>query len=254
MNRLVYIFLLTFIIFSCTRPSKISKQTTDKLKRNLSVRQSNKHNIVDTALIDPNTLGCLVTHYSYGNDPEHFSPGTFNKTTYVYNSTKPNAKIIDTLPFNTSVNILKAYSGFYLVCTPKAKSGYIKKTDLYSNKMLGSSLESEDYNYLIGITKYAKEADTYEGSILKFIKINYKSNEILDSYVDSVYGGSYEIKQVYSVALKNVEAVFHITHNYFHDIETDADLFVIDDGKKISRLIYEEGSGDGGDGQGSNIY
>jgi len=243
------IVLITF--FSCTRTSKNNNQVVNN---GHTISKKKPINNTDTTVIDPNTLGCLVTHYPYSNNPEQLTPGTFNKVTYVYNSPKPEAKIVDTLSFNTSVNILKDYPKFYLVCTNKAKNGYIKKTDLYLNKMLGSSLQSEDYHYLIGITKYAKEADTYEGSTLKFIKINYKSNEILDSYVDSVYGGGYELKQVYSVALKNAEAVFHITHNYFHDIETDADLFVIDDGKKISRLIYEEGSGDGGDGQGSNIY
>jgi PBP1b-binding outer membrane lipoprotein LpoB len=170
MKSLVYICFFATIIFSCTSAPKNNKQTINNLNSTKSAKQTNQQNISDTTVIDPNTLGCLVTHYSYGYDPEQFSPGTFNKTTYIYNSTKPGAKIIDTLPFNTSVNILKAYSGFYLVCTPKAKSGYIKKTDVYSNKMFGSSLQSENYHYLIGITKYAKEADTYEGSILKFIK------------------------------------------------------------------------------------
>jgi len=260
MKLFVYILFIIFTFFSCTRTSKTNNQTVNKSHHNISAKQTNQQNSVDTTTIDPNTLGCLVTHYVHGYDPEQFTPGTFNKTTYVYNSPKSGAKIIDTLPFNTAVNILKAYTGFYLVCTSKAKSGYIKKTDLYLNKILGRSSQSDYCHYLIGITKYAKEAEhddnslTCEASVLKFLKVDDKSGKILNSYADSVYGGDYGIKEVYSVALKNAKAIFHVTYNCFHDIETDADLFVIDNDKEISRLIYEEGSGDGGDGDFSDIY
>jgi len=259
MKPFVYIFLIIFAIFSCTRTSKTNKQAV-KSHGSVLAKKTNQSNQADMTVIDPNTLGCLVTHYVHGYDPEQFAPGTFNKTTYVYSSIKPGAKIIDTLAFNTSVNILKAYPGFYLVCTSKAKSGYIKKTDLYLNKILGRSPQSDYCHYLIGVTKYAKEAEhddnslTCEASVLKFIKLDDKSGKILNSYADSIYGGNYGITEVYSVALKNARAIFHITHGCFHDIETDADLFVIDNDKKISRLIYEEGSGDGGDGDFSDIY
>jgi len=255
----LYLLLIITIIFGCNRSTKTNTVAASKANRKIAIGQNKSSVPNDTTVIDPNTLGCLVTPYKHGYDNSEFAPGTFNKINYVYDSPKSGAKIIDTLSFNTSVNILKEYPEYYLVCTPKAKSGYIKKTDVYLNKMFGS-VDMAFYYYLTGITKYPKSADleenseTCENGALKIIKIGDKSNKILDTYTDSVAGGNYDIKSINQIGLQNAKSIFHITCSCMHDIETDWDLFVVDNGKKLSRLIEINGSGDGGDGEGADIY
>ena len=222
--------------------------------------QSNK--LDDTAEIDPSSLaGCLPTSFIYrGGGSEEFFPGTFGEKTYVYNSIRVGAKIIDTLTFNTPVNVLKEYTEFYLVCTPKRKSGYIKKSDLYLNKIFNSEGPSDYYYYLVGLTKYPPTKELVENSltcktsILKIVKIDQKSSKILDVYTDSVMGANYIIKKINSLALKNTTALFNISYGCMHDIETDEDLYIVDNGQKLSRLFFTSLSGDGGYGDGDNIF
>jgi len=255
MKPLIYLSLLLLLISSCKCNTEKKSKKFESIKAKSLARQT-RETANDTIEVDPSTLGCLPKAYIHGYDEQEFSPGTFNTITYVYNSSKPDAKIIDTLSFNTSVNILKEYPEFYLVCTIKAKSGYIKKTDLYLNKMFGGADMSY---YLVGITTYPQKKDREWGndchnSALKFVKIEDKSNKILCTYIDSILGVSYSIKSINSVALKNAKAMFHINYNCMQEIETDEDLFIIDNGKKISKLFLTSSSGDGGDGEGTMIY
>ncbi|MCC8426446.1 hypothetical protein [Mucilaginibacter sp. UR6-11] len=249
---LIFLFLSMLLVTGCK--DKTEKKVTRKTVR--VTRQENRPKVSpDTAAIDPAKLGCLLTTYRYSYDPQTFSPGTFNKITYVYNAIKGTAKVIDSLPFNTPVNILKEYRDYFLVCTPKLKSGYIKKPDLYFQSFYGG----EDTSYLVGIAKYPphlSEVDddvTCEPGIVKFIKTG-KSQKILNTYTDTIEGAHYQINKLSSSALKNSVGIFHLTYSCMHDIEDDMDLFVIDNGKKLSRLFLAGGSGDGGYYDDTRIY
>ena len=255
MKQVIYLLVLSLLMLGCKSNTEKKTQKSSSLKAN-SLAHPIKKSLVDTVEIDPSKIECIPTAYSYGYN-ENFSPGTFGKITYVYKSTKPAAKIIDSLSFNTSVNILKEYPEFFLVCTPKGKSGYIKKTDLYFHSVFWG-LKSR--TYLFGISKYPKKNNnepdnfpTCAASELKVVKIN-ESKEILDVYKDSIQGEHYELKLIYNSALKNSEAVFYLNYHCYDELGVSTDHFIVDNGKKLSSLIVRGGSGDGGDSEESIVY
>jgi hypothetical protein len=206
---------------------------------------------LESVQIDPSKIECIPTSYRYGHTGTNFSPGTLNKTTYVYNSTKANAIIIDTLPFNSPVNILTEYPEFFLVCSPKAKSGYIKKTELYLHSLFWGY---KSCTYLFGISKYGTNDNTdCNRSTLKVVKVNDK-NKIVYFYNDSIMGKNYKIKLIHNSALKNSEAVFYLSYHCYSEIGVVADHFIVDNGNELSRLILTSGSGDGGSSDISTVY
>ena len=152
-----------YVALGCKSNTKTDTQNWQTANKGLVTNQKSKTPDRDTAEIETKHLGCMVTPFVHGYDPQQFSPGTFNKTTYVYESLNPGATVIDTLKFNTPVNILKEYPNFYLICTPKAKAGYLKKTDLYLNKMF-SSQDNGIYYYLVGVTKYPPTKNSFNNS------------------------------------------------------------------------------------------
>lgn len=206
---------------------------------------------IESVHIDSSKIECMPTTYRYGNSWTNFSPGTFGITTYLFNSTNSNAKIIDTFKFNTSVNILSENGDFFLICSPKAKAGYVKKTDLYLHALFWGL---KSYTYLFGINKYGTNDNIdCKTSILKVVKTN-KDNALVDIYIDSIRGKNYEIKQCYNSALKNSEALFYLNYYCGNEMTTITDHFLVDNGNKLSRLIITSTSGEGGQADISTVY
>ena len=195
--------------------------------------------------------GCEPIAYQYGDHWTNFSPGTFNATTLVYESTELNAKIIDTLPFNTSVNILAEYPDYFLVCTQNRESGYVNKKEIYLQSIFwGLKMRT----YLFGISAYGTNDETScDNSKLQVIKINDKK-EILNVYQDSIYGKDYSINQIHNSALKNSEALFHLSYHCYSGIGVEVNNFIVDNGEQLSRLVLTSGSGDGGIFDQSIVY
>ena len=246
--------ILPLLILGCKSTTEKKSQKSSSIKVN-TLAHPIKKTTIDTVEVDPSKIECIPTAYSYGYQ-DNFSPGTFGKITFVYNSTKPTAKVLDSLPFNTSVNILKEYPEFFLVCTPKAKSGYIKKTGLYFHSVFWGL---KSCTYLFGISKYPKKSNepddfpSCDVSKIKVVKIN-KSNQIVDVYRDSILGRHYELKLLYNSALKNSEAVFYLNYDCYDEQGITEDHFIVDNGKKLSSLISARGSGDGGYAQENIVY
>lgn len=235
---------MTFILFACNNPT--DKIVTDNKNTKDSFPQVDKTNNAQSIQIDYSTFECVSTYYRYGDSWSEFSPGTFGKTTFLYNSTKSDAKILDTLLFKSPVNILAEYSDFFLVCTQKGKSGYTKKTDLYLHQVFGK--------YLFGISKYGTDDNTNcKESELKVLKINDK-NEIIDEYYDTISGKDYEIKFIHNLALKNAKALFYLNYHCYSEIGVSVDHFIVDNGQKLSRLIKTGSTGDGGYSDISTVY
>jgi hypothetical protein len=237
MKQATYFFLLPLLILGCKGSSE-------------------KKPVVTIVKADSSKIECVPTQYTWGYN-DNFDPGTFDKTTFVYNSIKADAKIIDNLPFNSSVNILKEYPEFFMVCTPKAKSGFIKKTDLYFHSVFWGY---KSCTYLFGIDKYPKQRNTNTGSFpmcdasgLKVLKLS-PSKKILDVFRDSIQGTHYELKLIFNSALKNADAVFHLHYDCYNEIGITTDHFIVDNGKKLSRLLITGGAGDGGESSESLTY
>lgn len=237
MKQVIYLLMLPLLMVGCK--SNLAKKST-----------------ADTTEADPSKMECIPTQYTYGYN-NNFDPGTFGKTTYVYNSIKPAARVIDTLPFNVSVNILKEYPDLFLVCTPKAKSGYVKKTDIYFHSVFWGYKRC---TYLFGIDKYPKPKDNQAGDFtacdasgLKVIKLS-PTKKVLDVYHDSIQGAHYELKLIYNSALKNADAVFYLNYHCYSEIGITADHFIVDNGTKLSRLLIAGGEGDGGSSGQSTVY
>lgn len=215
----------------------------------------------DSTLIDPSKIECLPDQfYAYQNySTTLLSPGAFKKDTYLYLSTKANSKVIDTLKFNSKLNILKEYPNHYLVCTGYGKSGYIKKVEvyLYTSSASRKGTKDDEYiddNYLIGVSQYkAVKNKEYGDNVLKIIKVDSK-NKVLDTFTDSLPVSGFEVKHIYNSALNNAQTLFYLSYSYYDEIGNSFDHFVIDNGKRISRLILASSSGDGGYSDFSNIY
>jgi hypothetical protein len=250
MSQPFYIFILALGLLSCSGKAKDERgsSSTDSLQVQSDVTDQNgEANPTEAIQLDPSKIECMTTAYRYGDDWTNFSPGTFEEITYVYNSANSVAKIIDTLKFNTSVNILAEYPEFYLVCHPTAKSGYIKKTDLYFHPLTWSGK-----SYLFGISNYGTSNDTNcNNSQLKVVTVNIHSEK--DIYYDSILGKDYKIEQIYNSALKNAEALFYLHYHCYSEIGVAAEHFIVDNGK-LSRLIIALSSGDGGYSDISSVY
>lgn len=252
MKQTIYLSIILFVILGCKNDA--DKSQLKSTNRTVHLTHSSKASN-DSLEVDPSKIECVPYAYAY-NYPDNFSPGTFGKITYVYNSAKQGRKIIDSLPFNTSLNILKEYSNYFLVCTPKAKSGYVKKTDLYFHSVFWG-LKSN--TYLVGISKYpSKQATenafpTCDASELKIIKID-ESKKVVNVYEDSIMGTHYDLKLIHNSALKNAEAVLYLNYHCYNELGVVADHFIVDNGKNISRLFVADGGGDGGMSQECNIY
>jgi hypothetical protein len=252
MKRIIYLLILPLLIFSCD--SNIKKESPKSAAQKAKfLAQQIKELPKDTIDVDPSKIECIPTAYSYGYN-DNFSPGTFGKITYVYNSTKSSATVIDRLPFNCPVNILKEYPDFFLVCTPKARSGYIKKTDLYFHSVFWGL---KSCTYLFGISKYPEinsgDFATCKNSVLKVVKLN-ESKQIVDVYKDSIAGVHYDVKLIYNSALKNAEAIFYLNYSCYNELGYSRVHFIVDNGKKLSQLIVTGNSGDGGFSETSTVY
>jgi hypothetical protein len=77
--------------------------------------------------------------------------GIFSEFACVYESQDSASKIIDTLKFMSRVNILGESEEFFLVCTPSAKPGFIKKSDVYLHVSRSSGGQ---FTYFAGPVKY----------------------------------------------------------------------------------------------------
>ncbi|KAA9333661.1 hypothetical protein [Adhaeribacter soli] len=202
---------------------------------------------------DPVSLECMPKRFQDPNCGTGFEPGTFGKKTYVYESPKPGARKTDSLAFATSVNILAEYPEHYLVCTPKAKSGYVKKTDLYLYNQYAAGAPGVSYYYLIGLTKIGNvEVRECASSALKIVKIDDKK-KVLETYTDSIKGEDFHLGEIYNSTLKNVTTFFHLSYSCFDEIGVFYDHFIVDNGK-LMKLLVEGGTGDGGYSDFSNVY
>jgi hypothetical protein len=253
-----YLLILIFGLLCCSekRGENVVSNSTDSLSKDSLANLSNKKNStvesttmigsITSAELDLTKIECMPQpFYHESNDWSFFFPGTFVEKTYVYNSIKPKAKIIDTLQFGTPVNILSEYPEFFLVCMPHAKAGYVKKTNLYFNSFGGT--------HLFGISKYGTNDNiSCRDSQLKVIKIDDKVG-IVDVYYDSIMGNAYTARQIYECALKNTVATFHLTYGCYSGMGVTVDHFIIDNGK-LSRLIREGSSGDGGYSEICSVY
>nr|WP_294858404.1 SH3 domain-containing protein [uncultured Fluviicola sp.] len=241
MKHLVYsLVIIGSAAFSCTDSSE---QKTKQHEVNNTDSLVTKPNETKSVEFDPSKMECVPTAYRYGDSWSNFAPGTFGKKTYLYGSMEPKAKIIDTLKFNTAVNILAEYPDFFLICSPKGKSGYVKKSDLFIHAIFSGL----DYStYLFGITKYGtSDGTSCANSTLKIVKVN-DNKEIVDTYRDSILGKDYNVEIIHNSALKNSDALFYISYSCYNEIGVTGDHFIVDNGKKLSRLILAIGSGDGG--------
>lgn len=270
MKQAIYILTLFLVFLSCNNKNVsnsekeifkssdslaiLSKQITQLLQKIQSdslIIQKQTTKSLQRTQVDLSTIECMPTTFRYGDSWSTFSPGTFEETTFLYNSMTSNAKIVDTLEFNSPVNILAEYPDFFLVCNQKGKSNYIKKTDLYFHSIFWG-LKSN--TYLFGISKYGTNDNiSCMSSKLKVVKINDKK-EIVTKYNDSILGKDYEIKLLHNSALKNVEALFYLSYHCYSGIGLEVDHFIVDNGKGLSRLVLASGSGDGGYSDISTVY
>lgn len=255
MKQTIYILTLVLGLLSCNNRNE-NKTEKEEFKNSDSLKVQTKQTpqapqTIQTIEIDPSKIECVPTSYRYGDSWTNFSPGTFGESTFLYNSTTSDAKIIDTLKFNSPVNILTEYPDFFLVCTQSGKSGYVKKTDLYLHSIFWGL---KSCTYLFGISNYGTNDNTScKSSKLKVIKLNEKQVKI-NEYKDSILGKDYEIKLIHNSALKNAEALFYLSYHCYSEIGVVADHFIVDNGKQLSRLILTSGSGDGGFSDISSVY
>jgi hypothetical protein len=209
-----------------------------------------KVELISPTLSEMVNFPCIPKAYRYGKGWSLFAPGTFNATTFVYNSTAKDALVIDTLPFRTPVNILADYPGHFLICSPEGKQGFVKTTDLYLHEVFWGL---KSCTYLLGITEYGTDDPMQCGrSKLRVMKVN-RHDSILDVYTDSIRGKFYSVELIYNNALKKSEAVLRISYDCYSGQGVDVNHFLIDNGK-IGRLTLQTNTGDGGSADISRAY
>ena len=257
MQRSFYILFFALSLYSCNSKTKNpeafsqNKSVADSLERARNTAEQNARiDSLNQMRSDTARDYHVATDFRYGYNWANFAPGTFGEVTYVYSSRYLDAKIIDTLPFNTAVNILNEYPDFFLISTLTAKSGYVKKTDLYLQTMQGYNMVT----YLCGITRYgiSNFNASCEKTALKIVKVNGK-NRIVDVITDTILGKNYTIKECHNSALKNVAQLFYLHYDCYSEIGVMVDDFIVDNGK-LTLLIAASGSGDGGFSDISSVY
>jgi hypothetical protein len=242
--------LLLLSVAACNTESK--KQNKAEVNDTLTSPPGQSNSVfvrpIELTKIDLAKIECVPMQYRPNWRIRSY--GTLSETTYVYDSPNVDAHIKDTLTFNTPINILGEFADHFLVCTPSAGAGYVKKVDISLETCIGLGVK---FNYLIGLSKYGTaDRTSCARSTLKMIKTTPK-NEIVHTYIDSIRGIDFRVKNIYSSSLKNVQALFYINYDCYSEIGISVDHFVIDTGK-LSRLLVAGSSGDGDISDVMNVY
>lgn len=248
MKKIICFLIFILGLLSC---ETITEKKVDKkiLSNTDTLSTQTKQTKQQPFQIDLSNIQCIPTPYRYGYGWSYFSPGTLGEITYLYSSTSQNPELIDTLKFNTRVNILSEQAEYFLICTPKAKIGYVKKTDLYLHFIANGS-----DSYLFGISSYGTDNDiSCASSKLKVIKLS-NNLTIENELNDSIMGRNYDIKNIHNSALKNSYSLFFLSYHCYSGLGFTANHFIVDNGKQLSRLILTVSSGDGGSSDLSTVY
>jgi hypothetical protein len=229
-----------FLLVCCGR----SDRTDDPTRRN-----SSPMNAGNLAEVNLENIVCFPPSPQDGVAPF----GTFSDVTFLFDSSDSTGKIIDTLLFNTPVNILKRFDNFLAVCTPEGKVGYIRNGDIYNTVFYGYGRKLS--HYLVGLSKYG--INEYWGSCIdkshfKIVRINGEGKKEA-TYVDTLFCQNYEVKKLMYVALKNVHDSFHVSYSYYSEIGNGINQFIVDTGS-ITNLISVSSSGDGGVSNIAKVY
>ena len=204
----------------------------------------------ELVLVDPERIECVPVAYTLQPVMSGYSPAIFTDIAYIYNSVSADRKPKDTLTFATPVNILAEVPGNFLICTPKGRSGYVNKNEVSLHLSIGKG--GGGY-YLIGLSKYGTTDPTScDKSQLKVVLTGERKLQD-DVYLDSILGNEYEIRNIYSTALKDVRTLLYLTYHCYSEIGYSIDHFIVDNGK-LSRLILTGSSGDGGISDITNVY
>jgi hypothetical protein len=249
--------ILLVVLIACTDGSKKASEdapTEQTHSDSLVIRTEKAAEIfvrpTELTQVDLSKIECVPAAYRHGDIWTAPSYTVFSEITYVYDSQNSSANITDTLAFGTPVNILAEFSDHFLVCTPKTRAGYVKKTDISLQSLPG--LGGEFY-YLVGLSKYGTtDQISCKRSTLKIVKASPKNN-VVDTYTDSIQGNDYYIKNLYNSTLKNVKTVFYVSYNCYSEIGVSVDHLIVDNGK-LSRLISGSSYGDGGSSEVTYIY
>ena len=252
------IFILTLILFtSCSQGSEETQtaseevenrvieilDTTKVIKEKPKTEKQKDRIKVGSILskeLDLSKIQCMPQAYARRSMWSHYSPGTISKKSVLYDSMdSTNAKVIDTLTFDTPINILSEFKTFYLVCTPFAIPGYIKKEDVFFQSY---GISRSKGKYYFGI----------DNGKLKVTMTN-NEQEIISQLIDNIGAEDYEVKKLYDSALKNAD-VFHISFHYYSGVGVEENRFVIDTDNKLSELLATFSSGDGGYADIMNAY
>jgi hypothetical protein len=252
MKNTFALVLLTLI--ACTEGDKDSDVNNEKQDKNRDtlgdlVISSIPANVKPWELtrVDPEKIECIPVRYTL---QPGYSPAIFSDTAYVYNSVNTGRKPKDTLRFGTPVNILAEVQDNFLICTPKGSSGYVNKNDVSLHLSIGKG--GGGY-YLIGLSQYGTTDHTScDKSQLKVVLTGERKQQY-DVYLDSILGNEYEIRNLYSTALKDVRTLLYLTYHCYSEIGYSVDHFIVDNGK-LSRLILTGNSGDGGVSDITNVY
>lgn len=254
----VHLLAIVLVFLGCNRNS--DKKSKDKNPDSVNINHNDKPSELP---LDPSKIECVPEQYYFYRETAsgynmYLTPGAFKEKTYLYSSLNSNKKIIDTLRIGTEVNILKDYEDYFLICSSTGKTGYVKKEDLYMySSLLDLGYDNDKTNfgrYLIGIQKYKKiENKEYNENLLKIIKLN-SEKQITETFIDSIPVSYSPVRELHYCALKNAKSIFYLKYSYYDEIGVVFDHFIVDNGKKLSRLIVTSGSGDGGYGDESTVY
>ncbi len=226
---------------SASKPSKSFRESHIK-----EVDLPNKTNTVETKL-NLECIECIASDFSPAwmevvDYAYYYRPGTFSRKNYIYDSADSTTNIIDTLNLGEPLNILKEYKDFYLVCTPKSRAGFIKKTDVFLYYFYKNTPSLKYYCGIINHKPFERLRDvSYCQSTFQIIKTNPKG-EIMEVFIDTNIHRKYRMTEIYYSSLKNVDILFHLSYYYLY---AEEDKFIIDNGK-IMNLISGGGFGDGG--------
>lgn len=240
--------LITVLAFSFIAWNNLlDKKSAENKKSKVSLANIENNSNLHLLKKNYSTLEEVPNSYQNADSWTEFSLGFCGKTTFLYDSNRFNANIIDTLPFLSIVKILSEGQDFFLVWTRKGERGYIKKTQLYLNQVAG--------NYYLGLNKYGtNDISSCAESELKVVKLHWRNNkEIVDKYYDTILGKSYDVKYINS-ALYNSNAVLHLNYSCYKEASVIKNHFIIDNGQKLSRLIKTSNFGEGGYSRKNTVY
>jgi hypothetical protein len=252
------VVILCLLLQSCSDSKKESHVfediKTDSLAEYSFKRDSIEHIIELAKQADYSNFQCFppdTKDFIYNLEGGY---GTFNEVNYLYSAPDSASTIIDTLAFLTPVNLLKTLPGYYAVCTPKAKTGFLAWGSIFQHVFLGK-YDDGQIVYLAGTVNtrpdYRPQGECSEGDF-QVVKIN-RAGKILDQFIEKDICWSLEAKQVYSTALKNVHLIFTLSYHYYSEQGNNRVKVFIDNGS-IRKLIEGWGGGDGGFAFETNIY